>query len=638
MQLFGQSSTNCFLQDYYPKYASVPPYIDSAKTAESPTVTVTINGIDTLGEISNYIFGNSVAVWVGPNVNTPTLVSYLQMLSPTLIRFPGGGWSDGYFWNGIPGDLPTSIPDGTTYNYSTGTYSTVALSPHAGSSQSLTVDGYYSLRDQIRVGAQGLITINYAYARYGHSAHPVQQAAHYAADWVRYDNGRTEFWEIGNEDNRPWEAGWLIDTTKNMDGQPAVINGTLYAKHFKIFADSMRAAAKEVGATIYIGGQINQYDDTNDWIIADRGWNKEFFNEVGDSADFYVIHDYFGNGAGSIKGEVDNARTEIDADLASVRQGITNYGAASKPITLTEWNCSAANGNGSTAAETSIANGMQAVVLFCEMLKNNLGMSARWLIANWNADGMFYNGNTAGVPLWNPRPDFYYICYLQPVIGDHVVNATVSGSSSVYAYATRFSSGHTGVVIVNDGANGQMVILNPKSIGVGDRFYVYTLTGGDKSALPQSVVVNGHGPSATRWGPLDSLQQIPALAYPVGDTIEFASPANSVEYVLIDDGSRDISSVHGKAPQTVYQFRLEQNYPNPFNPTTTVSFELPAKGQATLMVYDVLGREVARLVEGEKGPGKYEVKFDGSNLPSGIYFYRLQAGNYSETKKLLLLK
>lgn len=85
-------------------------------------------------------------------------------------------------------------------------------------------------------------------------------------------------------------------------------------------------------------------------------------------------------------------------------------------------------------------------------------------------------------------------------------------------------------------------------------------------------------------------------------------------------------------------FALSQNYPNPFNPSTTIQFSISHSQFVILKVYDNLGREVATLVNEEKLPGNYEVKFDGSNLPSGVYFYRLQAGNFSQTKKLLLLK
>ena len=94
------------------------------------------------------------------------------------------------------------------------------------------------------------------------------------------------------------------------------------------------------------------------------------------------------------------------------------------------------------------------------------------------------------------------------------------------------------------------------------------------------------------------------------------------------------------------EFSLSQNYPNPFNPVTKIKYSIPSvtlrQAQSdisvTLKVYDVLGREVATLVNEEKPAGEYEVEFDGSALTSGIYFYRLKAGEFSETKKMILLK
>ncbi len=86
------------------------------------------------------------------------------------------------------------------------------------------------------------------------------------------------------------------------------------------------------------------------------------------------------------------------------------------------------------------------------------------------------------------------------------------------------------------------------------------------------------------------------------------------------------------------QFALEQNYPNPFNPSTTIKFELPTASHVTLSVHDILGREVSVLVNERKNAGVYEVKFDGSSLASGVYFSRLQAGNFVETKKMLVVK
>ena len=90
--------------------------------------------------------------------------------------------------------------------------------------------------------------------------------------------------------------------------------------------------------------------------------------------------------------------------------------------------------------------------------------------------------------------------------------------------------------------------------------------------------------------------------------------------------------------ETPYTFELSQNYPNPFNPSTAISYQLPAFSNVELEVYDLLGRKVAILVDKEQPAGNYKIEFSGANLPSGVYFYRLQAGSYSQTKKLLVIK
>ena len=100
-----------------------------------------------------------------------------------------------------------------------------------------------------------------------------------------------------------------------------------------------------------------------------------------------------------------------------------------------------------------------------------------------------------------------------------------------------------------------------------------------------------------------------------------------------------ITSVHrDPGGGTPHSFVLEQNYPNPFNPGTEIGLQLSAYGEVTLNVFDVLGREVAVLVNEPMAPGKYKVLFDGSRLASGVYYYRLDAGTFVQTKKMLLLR
>ena len=85
-------------------------------------------------------------------------------------------------------------------------------------------------------------------------------------------------------------------------------------------------------------------------------------------------------------------------------------------------------------------------------------------------------------------------------------------------------------------------------------------------------------------------------------------------------------------------YALLQNYPNPFNPVTIIRYELPEKARVTLTIYNVLGQEVARLVDTEQPSGGYEVRFDAQHVASGIYFYTIRAGTFAATRKLIVLK
>ena len=89
---------------------------------------------------------------------------------------------------------------------------------------------------------------------------------------------------------------------------------------------------------------------------------------------------------------------------------------------------------------------------------------------------------------------------------------------------------------------------------------------------------------------------------------------------------------------TPTKFELSQNYPNPFNPATTIKYSVPAASFVTIKVYDILGREVASLVNEQKAAGSYNVQFNGNDLSSGVYLYRMQAGSFVQTKKLVLMK
>lgn len=117
------------------------------------------------------------------------------------------------------------------------------------------------------------------------------------------------------------------------------------------------------------------------------------------------------------------------------------------------------------------------------------------------------------------------------------------------------------------------------------------------------------------------------------------SAADIIYTAWVDAGSPDpnATSVNEKSISPV-SYNLFQNYPNPFNPATTIKFNIAEKGKVTLNVYDVCGKKVAELLNGEKEAGNYEISFDASGLSSGVYFYELRSAGFFQSKKMILMK
>jgi len=111
-----------------------------------------------------------------------------------------------------------------------------------------------------------------------------------------------------------------------------------------------------------------------------------------------------------------------------------------------------------------------------------------------------------------------------------------------------------------------------------------------------------------------------------------------LERVLIHFGLEEPTGITIENLDQPTEFKLYQNYPNPFNPSTRIQYAVSSKQFVSLKVYDVLGNEVATLVNEEKPTGEYEIELDGVRLPSGVYFYQLQAGGFIQTKKMILLR
>jgi hypothetical protein len=246
---------------------------------------------------------------------------------------------------------------------------------------------------------------------------------------------------------------------------------------------------------------------------------------------------------------------------------------------------------------------------------------------------MFYKGNDAQIPAWNPRPDFFYLYYLQKFAGDHVVSTSVTPSTDILAYATTFHSKHAGVVIVNRGNGERVVKLATGGFGVGERFYVYSVTGADNSQWPQAVFVNDEGPTSNlTWGPIEVLEQIPAYAYQVGDEIKFISPPRSVQFVLIEPGDRVLAVEDGRGTDggnVPTQFRV---YPNPASNVFNITLQAGTFNKVDIV--DLMGRIVySKVIASSETALQFQPR-----LASGSYFVRIHNKKEVKVTKLTISK
>lgn len=613
---FAQDPQGFFLDDFQPKTIVSPSFVSFDKPAATATVTVSADFEDVITPVSRYLFGNNANVYMTQMVDQPELIKNIKTLSPNLIRFPGGNISSIYFWdavnkNDLPADVPEFILDangepGSSYPYwyggNTGGWT-------------MSLDNYYQMLEMTE--STGIITINYAYARYSKASDPIGEAAHYAAEWVRYDNGRTKFWEIGNESNGTWQAGYRIKTSDNHDGQPEIITGDIYGEHFKVFADSMRNAAAEVGSTIFIGAQLIQEAPASWWNDTDKNWNSGIFTKAVNAPDFYIIHSYYTPYAtNSTAAEILNAGSNVTKDMMSyVTSSMITAGVTNKPIALTEWNIFAEGSKQSV----SYVSGMHAAIVLGELIKNKYGQASRWDLANgWgdgNDHGIFSQGDEPdNNTKWNPRPAFFYMYYFQKYFGDQMIASTVSGSADVLAYASKFESGQTGVVLINKGKNQKTANISVSNFGYGERYYVYTLTGGtDNGEFSRKVFVNGKGTTLASGGP-PNIETIDAYGMTVGSGVKVDLPPRSVCYVLVENGNNIITAT--ESDQSL-QLRV---YPNPSSGAIIIG--LPSPGFSTIQLSDAQGRKV------------YEVKLSDeqttvelkTSLPPGLFFLRAKRG------------
>ncbi len=541
-----------FLEKWQPKTFKAPEYSEGV-TAGLTLNTVTIDASSVITKIPTQNFGHNANTWMGKMTDTPSFITDVKNLSPQIIRWPAGSGSNSYFWNAAPTQAPNNpnrrrpseqymkqwgVPDQlmdkdaklNDMGYWFGSIN---------ENWTASLDDYYETLKQ--TNSKGSICVNYGFARYGTSKNPVAMAAKLAADWVRYDKGRTEYWEIGNENYADWESGYRIDRKQNQDNQPEFITGDLYAKHFKVFADSMRKAAAEVGAKIKIGAVIHESQPASWQVPSTQTWNATLIPELQNQADFYIVHNYI-----TPYGENSTASVVLNSALTSPKtmidfasSDIVKYGGIPKPIALTEWNMWARG----SKQQISNTSGTFAVIVQGEAIKNKYGMAVRWDLRNgWddgNDHGLFSDGGSSDDPRWNARPSFYYMYFFQKTIGDRLIPSTEIGTGTtttppIKSYASSYSSGEVAVALANTSGSPQTVELKFKNFNPGNRFYWYSLEGAnDNGDFSRKVIVNGSPPKGVAGGPTD-YAMLKAFSAETRKGIKLTVPAWSAVFVMIE--------------------------------------------------------------------------------------------------------
>ena len=195
--------------------------------------------------------------------------------------------------------------------------------------------------------------------------------------------------------------------------------------------------------------------------------------------------------------------------------------------------------------------------------------------------------------------------------------ANGNGGGSVSGFVRDANGvGLSGVAVSVIGSNG-----NPDNL--------YSVTGSNGSYQITNVDAGSYVISADKIGFNSSTLNNVNIDYSSG-----VFDSNNSNLVLSVNSITEVET-HASLPSN---FELGQNYPNPFNPSTVIKYSIPFNSFVQIKVFDVIGREINTLVKGQMNAGTYNITLNADNMPSGIYFYRIEAGNFVQTKKMILLK
>ena len=631
-----------YLSEWQPKtFGGFPGYVDIDPPTGAPTVVLSIDFNDTLAIVPELIYGNNAVGWQKRSDDNPTRVRHYRNANLSILRFPGGNWSNDYFWDApFNRDLPDDIG---IMNEGDTEPAQAAITTDDGGWKMTPVE-YYALLDS--VGAEGIISVNYSYARYGTSEDPVQRAADYAAEWVRHANiehgMNIRYWEVGNENYGEWQGGY------NVPGK-GIITGEEYGRDFCVFAEAMRA----VDPTIYVGAVA--VEQPTNWNNDYRKWNERMFPEIADCADFLSVHVYFG----SDRIQSDHARhvvSRVPHELDLIGTYVRNQwqsltGKEPIPLALTEFNMWHRYGlasDGEYVEEDDPCdpdvncyytvgqlNSLVFALSFGKIIENRFALANAWDLKNgWEGGrdhGLLASEDEPGVEMDTPHGPFYTFYYFTRTFGDVMVKSQ-SSRRDVSVFASRFSSGEAGIVVVNPTEDDHIARIDVGRGVAGERYYLYEVQAEDPNS--RKIYINGETGTQEGGGPED-YELVEAYSNIVDEDGMITVDARKwgAYYIVVENG-RDALSVDspGRSMESIAL------YPNPTTEWATLRATLAQPVDASVRIYDITGRLIRTISSGTESRD-HTLRIDAADLPTG--FYLVQAcfsDGTTATKKLTVVR
>ncbi len=543
--------------------------------------TVTILLEDTIAPVLATQLGLNTTFRSGTDMVKKRLGNY-RVSNMKAYRFPAGSGSNTYFWDGKP---PKDF--------------LIALNPIDGTkSKNLNIDEFVGFIDSL--GAEATIVVNYFYARYGKTASGtrearVNQAAEYAAGFVNYVNNTLKAgvknWEIGNECYGKWETGY--------DVNGSIVTGKEYGEDLRVFAEKMKA----VDPTIKIGAVMYSKSGS---------WNTQVMKEVKDAADFLVVHNYFTGENNATPENILASTVQVDQikkTLEDCTAQNTSHPKDYFPVAMTEYNCRGPH-------TTTFINACFTADVIGRFMENRYGMATRW-VGEWKwkvgTHGLFAVADPDQED-YTVRQAYWVYKYFGENFGDHLIKASTN-NSNITIYASKFSDGKTGLVVINSTGNEQEFNLKMGNDSTG-KVWIYEVYANTVAETDKKFYVNGFT-SETKGGGPDIFLEIAPFETGFQKNTIFNVRKYSVTYFVFD------------ASPTTSSNLLKENielkvYPNP---TKSKLYFESKHNFSSISIYNSKGRKV--LEEQYKNP------IDISSLAPEIYFLTLHDRNVTVSKKIL---